>query len=112
MEALEDRLIGNTADTTINTHWGVKNSLIGTASDNKDSNTIKGAKKYADEAVSTVKGELIGTSTDASTADTIYGAKKYTDTKIAKLQNRVDALEAALSTLAQNVGSLVTIANG
>ena len=84
----------------------------GTDDDTSSDDTIWGTKKYADEAVSTVKGELIGTSTDASTADTIYGAKKYTDTKIAKLQNRVDALEAALSTLAQNVGSLVTIANG
>ena len=84
----------------------------GTDDDDSSKDTIWGTKKYADEAASTVKGELIGTSTDASTADTIYGAKKYTDTKIAKLQNRVDALEAALSTLAQNVGSLVTIANG
>lgn len=84
----------------------------GAYEDESSEDTVCGAKKYADEAVSTVKGELIGTSTDASTADTIYGAKKYTDTKIAELQNRVDALEAALSTLAQNVGSLVTIANG
>lgn len=84
----------------------------GTDDDTSSDDTIWGTKKYADEAVSTVKGELIGTSTDASTADTIWGAKKYTDTKIAKLQNRVDALESALSTLAQNVGSLVTIANG
>lgn len=84
----------------------------GTDDDDLSKDTIWGAKKYADDAAITVKGELIGTSTDASTADTIYGAKKYTDTKIAKLQTRVDALEAALSTLAQNVGSLVTIANG
>ena len=59
----------------------------------------------------------LGIGEDNSTGITTTGelltlVKKYTDTKIAKLQNRVDALEAALSTLAQNVGSLVTIANG
>ena len=62
-------------------------------------------------------GAKLGIGEDNSTGITTTGEllkliKEYTDTKIAKLQNRVDALEAALSTLAQNVGSLVTIANG
>ena len=73
---------------------------------------LKLIKKYADTKKSEAINYVQGTDDDTSSDDTIYGAKKYTDTKIAKLQNRVDALEAALSTLAQNVGSLVTIANG
>lgn len=52
---LEKRLIGNTADTSINSHWGVKNSLIGTASDHADSNTIWGAKNYAKVQISVTK---------------------------------------------------------
>ena len=73
---------------------------------------LKLIKKYAETKKSEAIDYVQGTDDDTSSDDTIYGAKKYTDTKIAKLQTRVDALEAALSTLAQNVGSLVTIANG
>lgn len=73
---------------------------------------LKLIKKYADTKKSEAIDYVQGTDDDTLSDDTIWGAKKYTDTKIAKLQNRVDALEAALSTLAQNVGSLVTIANG
>lgn len=72
----------------------------GTDDDTSSDDTIWGTKKYADEAATTAKTEAISE------------AKQYTDGELTKLQNRVDALESALSILAQNVGALVTIANG
>ena len=119
---LDQAILGAPTDeATAYTVYGVrkyvdttaKNTLLGASGDAwPTKHTIYGVVKYSDTKNADLKKILIGASTDASTADTIYGAKKYTDTKIAKLQTRVDALEAALSTLAQNVGSLVTIANG
>lgn len=59
----------------------VKTDLEGTASDTKDSATIAGAKKYADDAVA----KIVSDGNDASTDDTIKGAKKYTDEAKASL---------------------------
>ncbi len=62
-------------------------TLIGdSTNDTAASNTINGAKKYADSlatnydatgAAATAKSQVIGASTDAASADTINGAKAY-----------------------------------
>lgn len=62
-------------------------TLIGdSTNDTAASNTINGAKKYADSlagnydatgAAATAKSEVIGSSSDAGSADTVNGAKAY-----------------------------------
>ena len=68
----------------------VKTTVIGQDGDLKTAETIYGAKKYADEAANTVKTTVIGTNADLSSAETIYGAKKYTDEKIAEIPAQTD----------------------
>lgn len=67
-------------DTAINT---AKTALIGDSADQYNTETIYGAKAYADYKDDAVKEALIGTSADASSANTVYGAKKYADEKAA-----------------------------
>lgn len=52
----------------------LKSAIVGTASDTQTSDTIKGAKKYADFVVGNLKG---GTIVGDTTAQTIEGAKMY-----------------------------------
>lgn len=50
-------------------------TVVGTAADTSASDTIKGAKLYADEA----KAAVIGTADDDADDNTVYGAKAYAD---------------------------------
>lgn len=59
----------------------VRAGLVGTDADTKESNTIIGAKKYADDKLNIAIGganeALIGSSSDTTEANTIWGAKNY-----------------------------------
>ena len=77
-----------------------KSDLVGTANDASTADTIKGAKKYADDA----KAAVIGTSSDTKDSNTVKGAKLYTDDKIASVNSAID-------TLTDNIGNLANIMN-
>lgn len=83
----------NGIDVTVNTSTGavtfdgksLKDALIGTANDTSGSQTIIGAKKYADA----VGNSVIGQNTDQSSDNTIYGAKAYADDKVNAAKNEL-----------------------
>jgi len=105
-----------------------KSELIGTKSgegaSTKDSDTIEGAKRYADAVASGAQGGLVGSDTDTSDKNTIYGAKKYAEEKataaenaakkaasdaLAPVSDKADANEAAITKLnddKETVGSV------
>ena len=71
----------NIDDTVADAASKVKTDLVGKSTDTKNSDTIKGAKKYADDQASA----LLGTAQDESTDMTLYGLKAYVDAQIEAL---------------------------
>ena len=65
---------------------GVKFSVIGASGDNSDANTIYGAKAYADAVASGAQGSLKGSEGDASDKITVYGTRKYAEEKASAAQ--------------------------
>ena len=65
---------------------GVKSSVIGASGDNSDANTIYGAKAYADAVASGAQGSLKGNESDTSDKITIYGTRKYAEEKASAAQ--------------------------
>lgn len=65
---------------------GVKSSVIGASGDNSDANTIYGAKAYADAVASGAQGGLKGSEGDTSDKITVYGTRKYAEEKASAAQ--------------------------
>lgn len=77
-----------------------KSELIGTKlTDTKDSDTIEGAKRYADAVASGAQGGLVGEEGDTSDKNTIYGAKKYADEKATAAKTAAEKTAADALTL-------------
>lgn len=73
---------------------GVKSSVIGTDSDTSTANTIYGAKAYADAVASGAQGGLKGNESDTSDKITIYGTRKYAEEKASAAQTAAEKTAA------------------
>ena len=121
IEALQT-LVGNTAVATqiANAITAAKNELIGADTDTADSNTVKGAKKYADSlntAMDTRMDAAESSITTLTGADTVEGsvakalkdAKSYADgkdTAIAAAKKAGDDAQADVDALKAKVGTV------
>lgn len=132
--ALDSRIEGvisayGDADAQVKTE--VKTEVIGKSGDTETTDTIYGAKAYADSQDSVLKTVIEGTSEDTSNAATIAGAKKYAAELVANLTGqgggtgapeslaaetaeRIEEdgkLDAKITALSKEIGNLTNVMN-
>lgn len=93
-------------EATVKAHVAAqKAAVIGTATDNSEADTIKGAKKYSDEKAAAVLGET----NDDATKNTVYGAKAAAAAANTAAGTAQDKADQAFSKAEENAGEISTI---